>query len=109
MSVEAEIQRFIKSEEVFISTNFVFIFLAYYFWYFMTEKCESIDFESENPAISDGNTFVSSTAVQGRHMQSAGAFVTNCNINDDIAFITINKDIFYVSKNEKKALPSYIR
>jgi hypothetical protein len=46
-----------------------------YFWYFMTEKCESIDFESENPAISDGKT--SSTAVQGRHMQSAGALVTN--------------------------------
>jgi hypothetical protein len=74
---EVLIQNFAKTEEVFKSTNFVFILVAYYFWYFMTEKCESIDFESENPAISDGNTFVSSTAVQGRHMQSAGAFVTN--------------------------------
>ncbi len=32
---------------------------------------------SAYPAISDAMTS-SSTAVQGRHMQSAGAFVTNC-------------------------------
>ncbi len=31
---------------------------------------------SENPAISEAMTS-SSTAVQGRHMQSAGAFVTS--------------------------------
>ena len=47
-----------------------------YFWYFMTEKCDSIDLGSEYPASSEGRTFDSSTEVQGRHMHSAGAFVT---------------------------------
>ena len=36
-------------------------------------------FESENPASSEGITLVSSTAVHGRHMQSAGALVTSLN------------------------------
>ena len=46
------------------------------YWYFMTEKWDSIDLASEYPAISDGTTLDSSTAVQGRHMHSAGALVT---------------------------------
>ena len=36
-----------------------------------------IESVSEYPAISDG-MMSSSTAVQGRHMQSAGALVTSC-------------------------------
>jgi hypothetical protein len=47
----------------------------FYFWYFMTEKCDIMVLASVNPAISDGNTFDSSTEVQGRHMHSAGALV----------------------------------
>ncbi len=36
---------------------------------------------SEKPAISDGITLPSSTAVHGLHMQSAGALVVSCNEN----------------------------
>ena len=39
---------------------------------------------SAYPANSEGITLDSSTAVHGLHMQSAGAFVTNCKKSDVI-------------------------
>ena len=39
---------------------------------------------SAYPANSEGITLDSSTAVHGLHMQSAGAFVTNCKKKSDV-------------------------
>ena len=47
-----------------------------YFWYLIETKCFNISSALVYPSSSEGVTFSSSKAVQGRHMQSAGALVT---------------------------------